>query len=346
MTGIIPKRIRTAASVLLGRTQLKTNRGPIPPISEEEAAEARSFFPLKKFFVFGSARSGTTLLSRLINVHPQVLCNWQAHFFSRPPLLKSLVNTPEVEEWLRRDSNRWNRGKDLSPVVLRAAADYILEREARRAGKCIVGDKSPNSYSRGQAVRNMHDVYPDGTILHIIRDGRHAVLSRRFQFFMDNESQLTREDKAFRSGFIADPESYLSGKRSLFGEEKMHFVARQWAETVNETDREGRRLYGDRYLSLRYEDLLANPWQEMQRLWEFLGAGGLDRNLQQAMETEMQSNTSTDWQREKNHEVMQAMQKYPKATWQAMFTARDREIFKEEAGQVLVDWHYEKDLNW
>jgi hypothetical protein len=124
-------------------------------------AEARAFFPLDKFFIFGHARSGTTLLARLIRLHPQVHCNWQAHFFTRPPLLQSLVDQEEVGAWLARRSNRWNRGRDLAPVVLRAAADFILEREARREGKSIVGDKSPNSLLNGEAVRLAHAIYPE-----------------------------------------------------------------------------------------------------------------------------------------------------------------------------------------
>jgi hypothetical protein len=33
-------------------------------------------------------------LMRLVRLHPEVHCNYQAHFFTRQPLLKSLVNTP------------------------------------------------------------------------------------------------------------------------------------------------------------------------------------------------------------------------------------------------------------
>jgi LPS sulfotransferase NodH len=98
-------------------------------------AEIKQFFPRRKFFILGHARSGTTLLMRLVRLHPDVHCSYQAHFFTRPPLLKSLVNTPEAEEWLTRKSNRWNQGRDLSPLVLRAAADFIMERDAAREGQ-------------------------------------------------------------------------------------------------------------------------------------------------------------------------------------------------------------------
>src|SRR5262249_48439548 len=128
------RRIRSAARILLKGEPKKNKRNPIPAITLEEAAEIKQFFPREKFFIFGHARSRTTLLMRLVRLPPDVYCNYQAHFFTRPPLLKSLVNTPEAEEWLARKSNRWNQGGDLSPLVLRAAADLIMEREAARAG--------------------------------------------------------------------------------------------------------------------------------------------------------------------------------------------------------------------
>ncbi|MDQ2691931.1 MAG: sulfotransferase, partial [Chloroflexota bacterium] len=146
-------RFKTAARILMRGEPKKKKRGAIPAITADEVAEIKQFFTRQKFFIFGHARSGTTLLMRLIRLHPDVHCSYQAHFFTRQPLLKSLVDTPEAEEWLTRKSNRWNQGRDLSPLVLRAAADFIMEREAAKEGKRIVGDKSPSSTIHGQAVR-------------------------------------------------------------------------------------------------------------------------------------------------------------------------------------------------
>ena len=32
--------------------------------------------------------------------------------------------------------------------------------------------------------------------------------------------------------------------------------------------------------------------------------------------------------------------------WRNMFTAHDRQVFKEIAGDLLVKWNYEQDLSW
>src|SRR5574339_121005 len=178
-------RIRSAARILLKGEQKKKNRNSIPTITPEEVAEIKQFFPRDKFFILGHARSGTTLLMRLARLHPEVHCNYQAHFFTRPPLLKSLVNSAEIEEWLTRKSNRWNYGRDLSPLVLRASADFIMERDAARLGKRIVGDKSPSSTIHGQAVRDAYAVYPDAKLIYIVRDGRDVLVSERFRNFVE-----------------------------------------------------------------------------------------------------------------------------------------------------------------
>src|SRR5512139_2374385 len=188
-------RFKSAARILLKGDPRRKKRNPIPDITPEEVAEVRQFFPREKFFIFGHARSGTTLLMRLARLHPEVHCNYQAHFFTRQPLLKSLVNTPEAEEWLARKSNRWNHGRDLSPLVLRAAADYILERDAADEGKSIVGDKSPSSTIHGQAVRDMHALYPDAKLVYIVRDGRDVLISERFRNFIEESKFLKAEDK-------------------------------------------------------------------------------------------------------------------------------------------------------
>src|SRR5919106_5643892 len=188
-------RIRSSARILLKGDSKKKKRNPIPPITAEEVAEVKQFFPREKFFIFGHARSGTTLLMRLVRLHPEVHCNYQAHFFTRQPLLKSLVDSPEAEEWLKRKSNRWNQGHDLSPLVLRATADFIMERDSAKEGKHIVGDKSPSSTIHGQAVRDLHAVYPDAKLVYIVRDGRDVLVSERFRNFVEESKFLSLEDK-------------------------------------------------------------------------------------------------------------------------------------------------------
>jgi len=335
------QRIKLAAKILMkGYAQPGQSRDSIPPISPEEVAEARQFFPMDKFFIFGHARSGTTLLARLVRVHPDVHCNWQAHFFTRSPLLKSLVTDPAVGAWLARRSNRWNRGSDLSPVVLRAVSDFILERDARQAGKRITGDKSPNSLLDGKAVHLLYDVYPDARLIFIVRDGRDAALSHRFQTFIDATHHLQKSDFRIRGEYIRDAQPFLQGERSVFTEKGIRRAAEGWAHNVNTTSQAGKELFGDRFHTLRYEDVLEHAWGQVEQIWSFLGADVSLPGLENALTVEFDQNPDADWQQQKAGEIAQNLQKGQRGSWREMFTTRDCQVFHDIAGTALQSWGY------
>jgi len=339
-------RIKSAVRILLkGETKKKT-RNPIPAITMEELAEVKQFFQREKFFVMGHARSGTTLLMRLLRLHEEVHCNYQAHFFSRKPMLKSLVDSPDIEEWLTRKSNRWNQGRDLSPLVLRASADFIMERDAAREGKHIVGDKSPSSTIHGQIVRDTHLIYPDAKLIYIVRDGRDVLISERFRNFVEESKFLTTEDKRIISDLRTDSAPFSDGRRSIFTEVSIRNIAKRWADDLNEIDSESKRLYGENYISLRYEDMLSKPFAEISRLWKFLGVKNVDGTLEQKLLEEMSSNPDEEWQAQRNEGIASFLPKGQAGNWQRLFTARDKALFKEIAGEVLVKWGYEKSVDW
>lgn len=342
----IVKRIKSSARILLKGEPKKKSRNAIPAITREEVQEIRQFFPREKFFILGHARSGTTLLMRLARLHPEVHCNYQAHFFTRKPLLKTMVDSPEMEEWLTRKSNRWNQGRDLSPLVLRAAADFIMERDAAREGKHIVGDKSPSSTIHGQAVRDMHAIYPDAKLVYIVRDGRDVLISERFRNFVEESKFLTPEDKRIISDIRADSTSFTDGRGSIFTESFIRRVAKGWVMNLQETDEEGRKLYGKNYLSLRYEDLLKYPFKEMSRLWKFLGVKSVNKSLEKRIKAEMMSNPDEEWQAQRDEGIASFLPKGQAGNWQKLFSAHDRSVFKEVAGEMLVKWKFERDLNW
>jgi hypothetical protein len=326
-----------------GRLENTSDR-TIPPINAEDVAEIKTFFPMEKFFIFGFARSGTTLLARLVRLHPEVHCNYQAHFFSRPPLLSGMAAEKRFEDWLTRPSNRWNRGRDLSAPALRAMADYILERDARREGKTIVGDKSPNVLLQGQAVVEMHTFYPEARLVYIVRDGRDVMVSNRIQNFINAVHHLYAADLAIRDAFIADPEPFLSGERSLFTESELRRMAASWAQNLAETDQQARWLYPDRYHVLKYENLIRQPYDTIANLWHFLGVD--PTGLEEIVAGEMAYNPDADYQKQVAAELVSPLEKGKRGSWRELFTEQDKRIFKQIAGQTLIDWDYEQDMEW
>ncbi|MBS4015492.1 MAG: sulfotransferase [Candidatus Latescibacteria bacterium] len=341
----ILSRLKSAARILLKGEAANKKRAEIPAITAEEVAEIKQFFPREKFFIMGHARSGTTILTRLTRLHPEVHCNYQAHFFTRAPMLKSLVDSQEAADWLSRKSNRWNHGRDLSPLVMRAAADFIMERDAAREGKRLVGDKSPSSSIHGQVVRDTHAIYPDAKLIYIVRDGRDVLISERFRNFVEDSKHLTAEDRRIIEALKVDQTPFTDGRRSIFTDAFIRQIAKRWADDLNEIDSEAKRLYANSYFSLRYEDLLAQPFAEMQKLWAFLGVQ-VDPALETDIQAEMGQNLDEEWQAKRNESIASFLPKGKAGNWQRLFTPRDREVFKQVAGDVLVKWGYEKDNHW
>jgi hypothetical protein len=261
-----------------------------------------------------------------------------------------LVDSSEIQEWLSRKTNRWNRGRDMSARVMRAAADFIMESDARRAGdtKHIVGDKSPTTVTHGLAVRHMRRIYPDASMVYIVRDGRDVMVSDRFRNFVE-EKYLLPGDERLIADVRKNPHAYISGEKSIFTEAWLrgkHQGVPSWRDNLLESESEGKRLYGERYYPIRYEDILSNPLNEMTKLWLFLGVKAVDPAIEQALRAEIADNPDEKWQAERNQSIPAILSKGQPGSWRKFFTHRDREVFKEIAGELLVKWGYEKDPGW
>jgi hypothetical protein len=340
------KRLTLAAQALRYGDQKPRAKRSYGRLGEQEIQEIKRFFPMGKFFIFGHARSGTTLLARLIRVHPQVHCNWQAHFFTRPPFLSSLVSDPEVGDWLSRRSNRWNRGQDLSPVVMRVASDFILENDAARAGKSVVGDKSPNNLVNGEAVLNLVKIYPDAKLIFIVRDGRDAVLSHQIQKFIDLPDHLSAGESAIRQAIIRSPEDFLSKQRSIFTPAGLSKSVHDWVRNVTETNHLGEKFYAENYLSLRFEDLVQDPKISLKQVWNFLGVDPELPGLDEEISRELSANPDAAWQQDQQREVADLIRKGMPGSWREIFTAQDVRSFKDIGGETLIEWGYEENLEW
>lgn len=280
----------------------------LSPLSADELAEITEFFPMQKFFVFGQPHSGGGLLARLLSLHPDLHCGSGAHFFTRQPVLTELFASPEQPSALP------------SAAALRAMADFLLERQTHRLGKTVAGDQSPNELA-GRAVQEMASLYPDASLIQIVRDGRDVLVKQRLQ-------ELTGSTTAGRRREHDRPADNVA----IFAPGWLAEAAAAWANGVSETDQLGHQRYGECYFSLRYEDLMARPFDMLAKVWAFLGlsADGLETRVTRVLEGDDEA----------------ALDKNPQAMWRQFFTAGDKNIFKESAGAVLAKWGYESGAEW
>ena len=296
-------------------------------------------FPRKKFFVFGHARSGTTLLARLLKIHPEVHCNWQTQFFSeRGPV--PYLTSENFHKWLTHRSNRWVSGQDLTAAMLRVSLDLILELEAEKAGKPIVGDKSPNN-NGAQAIRWLSCVYPDAQLIYILRDGRDTVLSKRIQAFIDQPQNLSLEDRRILEDLVQDVRPFTEQARSLFSESWLREAASQWGEDVHECVSTARSLYDQRLFEIRYEDLLGSPQDWMERLFQFLNVDSTGGDLSQMILEEMESNPAAEWHEDTGFEFVKHIPRGTHGVWQKAYREEDLTLFESIAGRTLQEFGYD-----
>ena len=316
------------------------------------------------FFIVGHGKSGTTWLARLLGSHPEVLCLWEGRFFGRewhredlgeveaqvPPrtLSGAIANSRDLRQWAERSV--WGRRGDADEHLAnltRLALDYFLDQRLSGTSKKIVGDKTP-FLPGSHTIREIHNIYPEARVIHVIRDGRDAEVS-----WMHHRWNRSREQggiQVLRPGEAERRKAYHENPggaagAGLFDEEELRARAAQWRETVGEAIREGPELLGGNYTEVRYESLLADASAETERLLRFLGAEAGDGVVRRCVE-EASFEKLSGGRRRGDEDPASLLRKGVSGDWRGAFTERDRRIFKEEAGGLLVELGYEKDNGW
>lgn len=315
------------------------------------------------FFIVGRYKSGTSWLMRTFNSHPDILCRGEGRFFGRewrredlkeeqvnvPPrtLYGALCESEYLRLWLERSI--WSRDGDPEEHIAHiahAATEYILKKQLAESGKKIVGDKTP--FLTPKVLREIGKVYPEAKVIHIIRDGRDIAVSAVHHRWNRSKDQggvhgLLPEEMKRREAYRANSQGVL--EKGMFAEKLLRGQARQWKTMVGQAMEDGPTLLGTNYTEVRYEDLLENTESEVRRLLEFLGAKSNDKAVRRCVQKASFERLSKGRQRGEEDSTS-FFRKGIAGDWKNVFTERDKQIFKEEAGDLLIDLGYEKDGCW
>jgi hypothetical protein len=312
--------------------------------------------PLVPFFAVGHSRSGTTWLQRLLNSHPEVLCKGSGMFFGRDAALhegrKTLYSVLSAHEdlrvWHDMRPNDWSHPdfeEDLRGMM-RSFIGYTIGRALRKSGKKIAVDRTPHYVSY---LDEVHAVFPETKVVHIIRDGRDAAISNLHAVWNSARDKggpvdLKPEDLRRRDAYLEDPEGYLKSSESIFSEQRINSLSKRWDRTIRKGRKDGGDLFGAHYLELRYERLLLEPVSELEKLFEFLEVD-TERAL---LERIAEENSFERWSGRKPGEEKSGsfFRKGIHGDWKGVFSERDREVFKRNAGELLVELGYESNLDW
>jgi hypothetical protein len=327
---------------------------------------SRKGFPA--FFVVGEPKSGTGWLTKILDSHPEVLCRAKGMFFGRhrrrerlksagasmPPA--SLQNAIVEDEYLRLWVERSGWTEDDDPEehlakLTRLAIDHFLTETLSKTNKRMAGDKTP--FFTQDVLSEMSAIYPEARVIHIIRDGRDVVVSKMHHLWKAEARgepvELLPEEVAKRDAFYRDPANFsASHEESIFREERLRDWAEGWRTRVGKAVKVGPALFGTNYVEVRYEDLLEKPEEEATRLFRFLGADDVSAEVVARCVEAASFEKGSGRQRGQDDYPLRHG-KYRKGIagdWKNVFTERDREIFKEAAGELLIGLGYEKADTW
>jgi Sulfotransferase family len=276
-------------------------------------------------FIVGCPRSGTTLLRRIVDAHPEIAITPETHWLPTmleerigvdgegrvtPALIPALLEHPKFAR-LAIDE------PDLTELIGSRRPHYrdfvsaLFDLYGARHGKRLVGDKTPR-YVR--AIATLHALWPGARIVHLVRDGRDVCLSA--------VSWTRKQDE-----FVA---LYRTWR-----DDPVTTAAYWWAWNVTLGRAAAAHLPDDLYLELRYEDLVHDPNETCRRLCAFLGLWYDERMLRfHEGRTRVKPGRSAKraW--------------LPLSAglrdWKTHMAARDLERFEVAAGALLDELGYER----
>ncbi len=222
-----------------------SSKGIGPLIQVRLAPEMSSKPP---FFIFGCPRSGTSLLSRILNSHSRFCVPFETNlyrtFWPWRRFYRGLTSTAMTRAMIGDFASTWaaagqqlDEADALSRVVgdgFHAVVDGIMTSLTAMEGKEHWGEKTPYHAFYFDHIR---EGFPQAKFIHIVRDGRDCA---------------------------------LSWKNARFGPKHLYVAGQRWQAYVEGIAPIAASLPEAQFLELTYEQLLGETDVTMQKVCEFL----------------------------------------------------------------------------
>lgn len=231
-------------------------------------------------FIGGDGRSGTTLLSVILDSHPDLVVGPELHF-NGPENLGSYVvecldllisNDPRSYGKGLRENKHYKLGTQFAKRCHRFGIEFaelkkIIEEQIVQTQSNLVTFEERCSLINAigeykikqtgkkrwgikimREIRNMHvynKIWPDAYYIHIIRDGRDVAASQMVE-------------------------------HGTWGYEDIKKAATGWVDII---DRSRKNAKGKKFLEVRYEDIVNQPKTFIQQILDFLGVPWHDNVL-------------------------------------------------------------------
>jgi hypothetical protein len=266
--------------------------------------------------IIGAQRSGTSLLSRILNQHPGIAVPGESFFFNtfgplrtfygdlsqaenRDRLIDDALSSTKIRLWPDPPSRAAVHAK-VRDSTLGGIFRAILDAWTESQGKRRWGEKTPQHVLHWSHVR---EALPDAPLLHIVRDGRDVALS-----------------------LVA----------AHFGPKTIYAAAHRWRRYMRAIASIKASAAPGQLYEIRYEDLLRRPEQVLAGVCAFLG----EPYLPQLLEFHKNSTPYGRYGAE-HRNLRNPLLPSNAARWRREMAAADVRIFESVAGRELVEYGYE-----
>jgi hypothetical protein len=170
-------------------------------------------------------------------------------------------------------------------------------------------------------------------VIHIVRDGWDQAIFMMHQHWKGAQDQssfyrLKLEERAKRGEFYRTRRVQLEG-------------------ASGKTVEDGPVLLRGRYAEVKYEDLLERAVEEARHLIGFLGADTDEATVRRCVEAASFEALSGRERGGENYELnFRKHRKRIAGDWKNVFTERDKAVYKEAAGKLLITLGYTPDDDW
>jgi Sulfotransferase family len=272
------------------------------------------------FFILGSGRSGTSLLSRMLNQHPNLAVPPESHLYNtfepwleyygdlaaernRANLVADIVATGPLQDWwprLRADEVLAHiNGEGFGAVV-----DAVMRAWAAKQGKRRWGEKTP------QHIRYWRRISADfkrSPVIHVVRDGRDVAISMI---------------------------------KARFGPKSIYSCAKGWKEYLGQVEDVRNRYPTELFFDVSYEDLLEDTERVLKEVCNFLGETYTSEMLDYYRDT---TPYPTDVRNREN--LAKPVIVNNKQKWRRGMTKNEVRVFEAVAGDALANYGYARAIN-
>ncbi len=266
----------------------------------------------KVTFLVGAGRSGTTLLYKLLCLHPDIayISNYENRFKWIPDglaagLISTRINT-KIDAWFNVRGNAYFTkrpwAKKIFPTPHEGESVYkscgmplrywpgykpndaMQERLRSRFRNIITGANAQIFLSKRTAnnrrITQLQSIFPNAQYIHLIRDGREVAHSLSSVEWWNSHTVWW------------DGRTALQMEQA--GEKRLVICAKNWAYEMKELRKQLSVIPNKQLLELRFENLLNNPIDILESTLDFLGLS-MTLELRDAINSLKLSRSSPAW---------------------------------------------------